>query len=74
MYAPLRKSSGWFQSDWADSWLEREEGWAFKIYELAGFDPLRTSEIRASCTLLEIVEAWKTMKALSDFAWNDNEA
>lgn len=55
-------------------WLLREDGWAFKIYELAAFNPIEAKRIRSQCTLLEIVTAWKTMKALSEYAWNDGDA
>jgi len=75
MYAPLRKhSDSMFQSDWAEAWLSRRDGWEVKAYEVAGFDPIRFREICASCTLTEIVRAWKTQKALSDYAWNDKDA
>ncbi|MDB4726326.1 hypothetical protein OAF54_02725 [bacterium] len=74
MYSPARKPSDWFQSDWAEVWLNREDGWEAKIFELVGFDPLRSREIRENCTILEIATAWKSMKALSDFVWNDSEA
>lgn len=74
MWAPLRRSSKSFISDWAEMWLLREDGWAFKIYELAAFNPIEAKRIRSQCTLLEIVTAWKTMKALSEYAWNDGDA
>lgn len=61
-------------SDWADAWLSREDGWAFKISELAGFNPIEERNIRAQCTVLEIATTWKTMKALSEYAWNDGDA
>lgn len=63
-----------FLSDWADVWLQRENGWAFKISELAGHNPILARQIRRECTILEIAEEWKTMKALSDYAWNDGDA
>lgn len=74
MYMPMRRDSGWFSSDWADAWLEREDRWAFKIYEIAQFNPILTRQIRRECTKLEIAHAWKTLKALSDFAMNDGDA
>ena len=75
MYAPLRRSSGsMFISDWAEVWLGREDGWAFKISELAAFNPLEEKRIRSGCTILEIATTWKTMKALSEYAWNDSDA
>ena len=74
MYAPLRRPSKSFQSDWAEVWLQRDDGWEFKLYELAGFNPVEFKRIASECTLLEIVTAWKTMKALSEYAWNDGDA
>ena len=75
MYSPLRKGGdSMYMSDWAESWLERENGWAFKVCELAQFNPIEVRRIRTTCTILEIAEAWKTMKALSEFAWNDRDA
>lgn len=74
MYPPIRKHSGsMFISDWAEAWLERSSGWESKVYEVAGFDPIKYRELCASCTLLEIVIAWKTKIALSDYAWNDGD-
>lgn len=75
MHKPLRKHAGtMFMSDWADSWLERGNGWDAKAYEVANFDPIRFREICEVCTLVEIVTAWKTKIALSDYAWNDGES
>lgn len=51
--------------------MEREDGWMVKIHELAGFCPIRTREIRASCTVYEIAAAWKSKMALSEYAWSD---
>lgn len=58
-------------SDWAEEWLTRGRGWDARVYEVAGFDPIRYREISSRCTLVEIVTAWKTKMALSDYAWND---
>ena len=61
-------------SDWAEVWLMRGDGWDFKVYELAQFSPIEARKIKDECTILEIATAWKTMKALSDYAWNDGDA
>lgn len=72
MWAPTKRGGGSsYISDWAEVWLERAGGWESRLYELAGYDPIRFREIADSCTLLEIAIAWKTMKAKSDYAWND---
>ena len=75
MWAPTKSYSGnSYQSDWAEVWLERGGGWDARIYELAVYDPIRFRELSESCTILEIAHAWKTMKAMSDYAWNDRGA
>lgn len=60
-----------FLEDWASSWMDKEGGWMVKIHEVANFDPIRTNEIRARCTVLEIAKAWKSKLALSEYAWSD---
>lgn len=61
-----------FLIDWADAWMsDAEGGWLIKIHEIANFDPIRTEEIKARCTLTEIAAAWKSKVALSDYAWSD---
>ena len=75
MYKPFRKHGGnMYMSDWASEWLERGGGWDSKIYEVAGFDPIRYRELCRECTLLDVVTAWKTKIALSDYAWNDGNS
>jgi hypothetical protein len=74
MYAPQRppSSGNWRLEEWADAWItESEDGWMVRIHELANFDPIRAREIRASCTVLEIARAWKSKRALSEYAWGD---
>lgn len=60
-----------FFQEWASAWMERDGGWLVRIHELAGFDPIRTQEIRSRCTLYEIAAAWKSKLALSEYAWSD---
>jgi hypothetical protein len=68
MYKPFRKHQGnMYMSDWADAWLEEGGGWDAKVYEVAGFDPIRFREISNECTLVEITRAWKTKIALSEY-------
>lgn len=72
MYAPIRNHSGeMFMSDWAESWLGRMGGWESRIYELADFNPSEFRRLKRENTLLDIAKAWKTKKALSEYAWND---
>lgn len=75
MFAPIRNyKSRSFISDWAESWLSRGGGWDSRVYELAGFCPIKYRRLRRECTVLDIATAWKTMKALSEYAWNDGTA
>lgn len=60
-----------FFQEWAQAWLEEENGWMARIHDLAGFCPVRTQEIRARCTIYEIAAAWKSKLALSEYAWSD---
>lgn len=62
-----------FQSDWAEDWLSRDHGFESIAYEVASpcYNPIAFRELCDSCDIVEIVTAWKTMKANSDYAWND---
>lgn len=72
MYPPYRKDpSKMFLVDWAAAWMEEESGFLVKIHELAAFDPIRTQDIRKTCSLSEIAAAWKSKVALSEYAWSD---
>ncbi len=72
MSAPIRKDSdSHYISDWADSWIDKDRGWPSKIAEIAVFNPILMRQIRSECTILEIAQAWKSMKALSEYAWNE---
>ena len=73
MYAPTRTKSSFFLEHWASVWLD-DNVWESRIYELAGFDPIRYRDICDSCTIVEVARAWKTKMALSDFAWSDKDA
>lgn len=61
-----------FISDWAEEWLDRDGGFESKVYEVAGYNPIEFHRICDSCLLSEIIVAWKTMIAKSDYAWNDS--
>lgn len=70
MRPPLRNSSGYDITAWANEWLT-VHALENRIADLAGFDPIKAREISETCTNSEIAFAYKCKVANSTEGWDE---